>query len=59
MAATNAFCLERSNMEPDKSAVTSLVQVERVTEQVSVIRLNRPDRLSALSFPMVAALHDA
>jgi enoyl-CoA hydratase/carnithine racemase len=46
-------------MEPDKSAVTSLVQVERVTEQVSVIRLNRPDRLNALSFPMVAALHDA
>jgi enoyl-CoA hydratase len=30
-----------------------------MTEQVSVIRLNRPDRLNALSFPMVAALHDA
>jgi enoyl-CoA hydratase len=41
------------------SAATDLVLFESVTPQVTVIRLNRPERLNALSFPLVADLHDA
>ncbi|HEY4334141.1 MAG TPA: enoyl-CoA hydratase/isomerase family protein, partial [Ilumatobacteraceae bacterium] len=35
------------------------VEVERVSNRVSVIRLNRPDRLNALDYGTVSALHDA
>lgn len=35
------------------------VRVDRRGEGVAVITLDRPDRLNALSFPMVTALHDA
>ena len=36
-----------------------LVVVERPRDEVAVVTLNRPDRLNALSFAMVDALHDA
>src|SRR6476659_9142371 len=35
------------------------VVLEQLAPHVTAIRLNRPDRLNALSFPMTAALHDA
>ena len=37
----------------------STVAVERVDEAIRVIRLDRPDRLNAISFELVADLHDA
>ena len=37
----------------------SLVEVLSVEPQISMIRLNRPDRLNALTFEMVAEIHDA
>jgi enoyl-CoA hydratase len=36
-----------------------LVLVDRPVEGVAVITLNKPDRLNALSYPMVDQLHDA
>jgi enoyl-CoA hydratase len=45
-----------SDTEPTGEA---LVVVEQLAAHVTAIRLNRPDRLNALSFPMTAALHDA
>ena len=33
--------------------------IERPTEAVATIRLNRPDRLNAMNFDLVCALHDA
>ncbi len=35
------------------------VQVEPVADHVTAIRLNRPDRLNAIDFGLVAELHDA
>jgi enoyl-CoA hydratase len=35
------------------------VETERVEPHITMIRLNRPDRLNALNFPLVADLHDA
>jgi enoyl-CoA hydratase len=35
------------------------VEIERPSERVRIIRLNRPDRLNALSFGLTADLHDA
>ncbi len=35
------------------------VEIETVAEAVRVVRLNRPDRLNALSFGLTADLHDA
>lgn len=35
------------------------VEIERVTEEVSAIRLQRPERLNAINYELVAALHDA
>jgi enoyl-CoA hydratase len=35
------------------------VEVEQVADHVKIIRLNRPDRLNAISFGLVADLHDA
>ena len=37
----------------------STVEVERVGDAIRVIRLARPDRLNAISFELVADLHDA
>lgn len=37
----------------------SVVDVEQVSEPVAAIRLNRPDRLNAIDFGLVADLHDA
>ncbi len=37
----------------------STVEIERVQAEISIIRLNRPDRLNALSFELVTDLHDA
>ena len=35
------------------------VELEQAAEHVTIIRLNRPDRLNAISFGLVADLHDA
>jgi 1,4-dihydroxy-2-naphthoyl-CoA synthase len=35
-----------------------LVLLERPRPEVALVTLNRPDRLNALSFALVAALHD-
>lgn len=35
------------------------VELEQVAEHVTAIRLNRPDRLNAISFGLVGELHDA
>jgi enoyl-CoA hydratase len=35
------------------------VELEHPAEHITVIRLNRPDRLNAISFELVADLHDA
>jgi enoyl-CoA hydratase len=37
----------------------STVAIERVGDAIRVIRLDRPDRLNAISFELVADLHDA
>jgi enoyl-CoA hydratase len=37
----------------------STVTVEPAGEAIRVIRLDRPDRLNAISFELVADLHDA
>jgi len=37
----------------------STVELEAVADHVTCIRLNRPDRLNAISFELVAELHDA
>jgi enoyl-CoA hydratase len=37
----------------------STVELEPVADHVTVIRLNRPERLNAISFQLVADLHDA
>jgi len=37
----------------------STVEVERVGDAIRVIRLARPERLNAISFELVADLHDA
>jgi enoyl-CoA hydratase/carnithine racemase len=39
--------------------VTQLVAVENAAPHVTALRLNRPDRLNALNYPLVAKLHDA
>lgn len=39
--------------------MSNSVELEQVAEHVKVIRLNRPDRLNAISFELVADLHDA
>ena len=36
-----------------------MVEVLSIEPQISMIRLNRPDRLNALTFEMVAEIHDA
>lgn len=35
------------------------IAIERPDERVAVLRLERPDRLNALSYPLVGELHDA
>jgi enoyl-CoA hydratase len=35
------------------------VETERIEPHVTMIRLNRPERLNAINFPLVADLHDA
>ena len=35
------------------------VELEKVADHVTAVRLNRPDRLNAISFGLVGALHDA
>lgn len=37
----------------------STVAVERATDAIRIVRLDRPDRLNAISFALVADLHDA
>lgn len=37
----------------------STIEIERPSDAVRVVRLNRPDRLNAIDFPLVADLHDA
>lgn len=37
----------------------AIVEIESAAPHVSVIRLNRPQRLNAINFPLVADLHDA
>ena len=39
--------------------MSTTVELEHPDEHVTVIRLNRPDRLNAISFGLVADLHDA
>src|SRR5207302_5770263 len=39
--------------------MSTTVELEHPAEHVTVIRLNRPDRLNAISFGLVADLHDA
>lgn len=41
------------------SAVPACVLVEQLDERVMLITLNRPERLNAISFELVAQLHDA
>ena len=38
---------------------TSTVTVEQPSEAVRIIRLDRPERLNAITFELVADLHDA
>jgi enoyl-CoA hydratase len=35
------------------------VETEKIEPHITMIRLNRPDRLNAINFPLVADLHDA
>lgn len=44
---------------PEASESEPLVVVTRPRPEVAVVTMNRPDRLNALSFAMVDALHDA
>jgi enoyl-CoA hydratase len=37
----------------------STVEIERIEPEITIIRLNRPERLNALSFELVTDLHDA
>jgi enoyl-CoA hydratase len=37
----------------------STVTLERATDAIRIVRLNRPERLNAISFELVADLHDA
>jgi len=37
----------------------STIEIEPATDHVTVIRPNRPERLNAISFELVADLHDA
>src|SRR5215216_5031533 len=37
----------------------SSVELENVADHVTAVRLNRPDRLNAISFGLVGELHDA
>lgn len=37
----------------------TLVKIDKTTEAITTLTLNRPDRLNALTFDLVAALHDA
>lgn len=37
----------------------STIEIERVSDAVRVVRLNRPDRLNAMNFQLVGDLHDA
>ena len=46
-------------MEDTDAAEELPVVVEQIAPHVTAIRLSRPERLNALSFPMTAALHDA
>src|SRR3954453_6908735 len=48
-----------SGMADTDTAEQPPVVVEQLAPHVTVLRLNRPKRLNALSFPMTAALHDA
>jgi enoyl-CoA hydratase len=44
---------------PAPSGDRPAVEVEAVADHVTAIRLNRPDRLNAISFDLVGELHDA
>jgi enoyl-CoA hydratase len=37
----------------------STIEIERVSDAVRVVRLNRPDRLNAMNFQLIGDLHDA
>jgi enoyl-CoA hydratase len=39
--------------------MSKTIELEHPAEHVTIIRLNRPDRLNAISFELVADLHDA
>src|SRR5207244_1101731 len=43
----------------DRGAPVSTVVTEQVAPHVTVLRLNRPERLNALNFDLVGELHDA
>jgi enoyl-CoA hydratase len=42
-----------------QGGIMDTVELESLADQVTMIRLNRPDRLNAINFPLVADLHDA
>ena len=59
VTGTHSTDTEGATMSASPPGAEQPVVIERAAPHVSVIRLNRPARLNALNFPMVADLHDA